>query len=77
MLDYIGPFQLMILIILAVFLIWFIVRVITWAIRSIIKASKETTKESSDDPLNVLKLRLSKGEITETQFESMKKQITQ
>ena len=66
---YIGPFQLFIYSAVLIVLIWVIVRILN----SITKKLGQTTKsKKADEAMETLRLRLSKGEISEAQFESMK-----
>jgi uncharacterized membrane protein len=65
-----GPLELWILIIAFVALIWVIAR-------AVVKASNKAANKPKniDEPMAILKLRLSKGEITEAEFESIKNKL--
>lgn len=56
---------------------WFIPLLIFFAIYYFIKNNSKNKKgQATETPLNILKKRYAKGEITKEQFEDMKKDLT-
>jgi putative membrane protein len=65
-----GPFMWFVMVLLWVLVIVGVISLVKWSI-----ARARTDPENKEDPLEILKARYAKGEITEEEFEKMKEKL--